>query len=473
MSSEPTSSPLLKLPLELLVRVQCFLSPTDILVVRKCCKKLHAASLERTLWQHVVVSLCLAYATPATAYPVQSMSLRDLEYVATCPYRFAKALQTELSDDNALPPMATRVLSLSARNHPLPLTSYHLLCLFGGRMLVTVTDSLIQLWDLGYSFAPTIAPTPLASIDADPDCCYNVCFTTLDDSDHILFVTCSEPSDTNSSTCFNLYDLSPYSPTPDIKKLASFQYASAVEYISLDAISTYLIIWNSDDTVVLCNWSDDTWTNWFIDGLGAPIEACIIVNNVIIFSGSDILIYDMPALVHRIPGHNPSTVRSQQSPIIRVSVQRDHRFAFFDSIVLGPSWPFLSVRKTEDAAGQKVPVTSWTMEPIVPVNPRATGFPAALPVKTHEFEVMERPSGRTYYAQPFLDANMLLFIRGSDLRLAFPNNFNATTEGVLYRDAADDGPSLHCFCPRSGRLCILSDDGKEIRVIDYVSAPSQ
>lgn len=83
------------------------------------------------------------------------MTLIELEYVATCPNRFAVGLKNELNFLTPLAPVCTEILEITTRNHSLPLGEFAecLTLVLGGRFLLTITDSkLLQFWDLGYAF---------------------------------------------------------------------------------------------------------------------------------------------------------------------------------------------------------------------------------------------------------------------------------------------------------------------------------
>lgn len=122
----------------------------------QCCKKLHQVSNERIVWINALRNVCSQHGVSPVTFPVDQMTLLELEAAATSHYRFNSRLWNGLTDDEeVLEPEAIRVLALSPRSHPSiasvgNFTNVKLIP--GGRFLLTATDvGLIQLWDLGHA----------------------------------------------------------------------------------------------------------------------------------------------------------------------------------------------------------------------------------------------------------------------------------------------------------------------------------
>jgi hypothetical protein len=106
------------------------------------------------------------------SFPIERMSLRQLEHIATSPSRLLRQFQQDLSS-NVISPLATRILQARppkgvavSTTHEWwgerDITSMHLMP--GGRFLVFSTREYLQLWDLGFNQDSIISPYPLASL---------------------------------------------------------------------------------------------------------------------------------------------------------------------------------------------------------------------------------------------------------------------------------------------------------------------
>lgn len=162
---------------------------------------MYTASKDRTVWTYVVKSVYYEnwITDPENIFPMESMSLLQLEHIATSPVRFATGVLKALENDETPNPVAIRILKLSSSSHPtLPFGSFKMLGLSsGGRFLLTLTDmKMLQIWDLGYSANMLIGCQPLASmivedILVDQGFIYS---TTSNGEGHLCTVACSTPS---------------------------------------------------------------------------------------------------------------------------------------------------------------------------------------------------------------------------------------------------------------------------------------
>ncbi|KAJ6487826.1 hypothetical protein C8R45DRAFT_994455 [Mycena sanguinolenta] len=153
-------------PVDTLIHIQRFMSALDIITLRQCSKLMKAATSHRTVWLDALRRVCAAHEVSVLTYPLQNMSLRELEHAATSPSRFIAQISKQRPDEEHIPAFCTRFF-----NPRLPKAvagSYgetdSMRLIPGGRYLVTATNSArISVWDLGYSPAAVINPYPLAS----------------------------------------------------------------------------------------------------------------------------------------------------------------------------------------------------------------------------------------------------------------------------------------------------------------------
>lgn len=99
----------------------------------------------------------------ATFEPMTDLSLSELKHAATAPMRLLAHLK-RCSLNGHTPRLCTRILE----NSELVGRAFESFILVpGGRFLVTCTQTVMQLWDLGYTPKAIIGPCPVVSIDIE------------------------------------------------------------------------------------------------------------------------------------------------------------------------------------------------------------------------------------------------------------------------------------------------------------------
>ncbi|KAL0959784.1 hypothetical protein HGRIS_011472 [Hohenbuehelia grisea] len=83
------------LPLDTLILVLSYLTPHEILSLRKASKRLHAVSYERIVWLDALRQLCRARSIFGGTFPLNSMTQRQLEHAATTPARFSSMVSCD------------------------------------------------------------------------------------------------------------------------------------------------------------------------------------------------------------------------------------------------------------------------------------------------------------------------------------------------------------------------------------------
>lgn len=119
------------------------------------------AALERVCDQHGIFK---------PTYPMEKMTLAELEHAASGPHRFVKWMKTFPSSTTEALPSRKQVFHFRKRENsagvPDQVHEPEILRLVpGGRYLVTA-GSCLCLWDLGYSSNVTAKPFPLATLEA-------------------------------------------------------------------------------------------------------------------------------------------------------------------------------------------------------------------------------------------------------------------------------------------------------------------
>ncbi|KAJ7739975.1 hypothetical protein DFH07DRAFT_839507 [Mycena maculata] len=154
--------------MDLLIHIQSFMDPADIMALRRSSKIMAAATRHRTVWISALRRVCALHEVPMCTYPVENMSLAEFEHAATSPARFLAQIFKNRATDDLIPAFSTRLFKPRLPRFspgPAPLGEVSLIRLIpGGRYLVTSSDAnRICVWDLGYSPAAIVDPYPLAS----------------------------------------------------------------------------------------------------------------------------------------------------------------------------------------------------------------------------------------------------------------------------------------------------------------------
>jgi hypothetical protein len=126
------------------------------------CKLVASATRQRTVWLEALRRVSVVNGVFWSTFPLEEMSDRALEHAATSPSRFTKLL---MKSETTPHPFATRLLNTHPRGS-LVLELEDCRLVPGGRFLFTRSgDSVIHLWDLGYTSEAMINPFPIASVE--------------------------------------------------------------------------------------------------------------------------------------------------------------------------------------------------------------------------------------------------------------------------------------------------------------------
>ena len=168
---------------------------------------MHSATKVSAVWQAAVRKLCRQISVPNALFPLDRMSLLELEYLATAHSRLVKGLWSEINDSYPLAPISTRIISLSRRNlSSYPLGHFKNFALVpGGRFIVTLTGAglssvdLIQLWDIGYCAGAIVSDRPVASLETTSHFTKMYAAPTHDATGVVIAI--SQPSDSPDMLC--------------------------------------------------------------------------------------------------------------------------------------------------------------------------------------------------------------------------------------------------------------------------------
>ncbi|TEB28023.1 hypothetical protein FA13DRAFT_825885 [Coprinellus micaceus] len=169
------SNPDFKLSLDMMVHVLRFLDPVNILAMRATCRFFYRTAASRSVWIAALYRVCEQHGVYKPTYPVEKMTLAELEHAASGPRRFIKFISRSNSGSSKRytgPYVTRRYPCRREANQDGLHTASHLALVPGGRFLFTAEGSRpkdaapasVCLWDLGYNMHCPANPFPVATI---------------------------------------------------------------------------------------------------------------------------------------------------------------------------------------------------------------------------------------------------------------------------------------------------------------------
>lgn len=146
-------------------------------MVKQTNRSNYTAASARVVWLDALDRICSEHGIFKGTYPLEKMSVKELEHAASGPHRFIKSIKSyprpaEVGDYTST---AFQVRSFKAFRRPSstdttykPFGTYELrefALVPGGRFLLTCGKNGLCLWDLGYSMYAPAKPYPISSIE--------------------------------------------------------------------------------------------------------------------------------------------------------------------------------------------------------------------------------------------------------------------------------------------------------------------
>ncbi|KII87651.1 hypothetical protein PLICRDRAFT_42154 [Plicaturopsis crispa FD-325 SS-3] len=192
------------------IEILSLLDALDILALRKCCRVLMEASKRRIIWINILRRAVSQQGVFQPTFPVERMTLPQLEHAATASYRFLCQIR-RTGKQGYLQPLATRVLKAPSDTRD-RVTFRQSLIIPGGRFLLTESsDDLLQLWDLGFHADTVIDPSPIASVKIHPSAgdYYPTTHPTADGQGLVIRVLSMSNQEFPTMNIFEIYPLAP------------------------------------------------------------------------------------------------------------------------------------------------------------------------------------------------------------------------------------------------------------------------
>lgn len=449
------------LPLDVLVQIQSFMDSSDIISLRQTCKSITTATRERTVWLEALRRVCVVNGIFKPTFPLQEMSQRALEHAATSPSRFANFL---IKNDNIVHPFATRLLNSRWRGDDGVLEDC---CLIpGGRFLISrSSNSVIHMWDLGFTSEAMIKPFPIASMKGAGLQILAIQPTGDNMGIRLLLSSAGLEVDGNS---INVYEVYPLSTAPTFTMVATLQHLDHPPEVFSSAQD--LIAIHHHNFVTVWNFVLDSIVTWDASMEYAAMK--LFTNHIILLDIEWFTLWNIPPLQSSAEPIVPS-----QTPVWTFS--HPHKGGYDRISIPSSPWPQDACRpiyfNLSANDGVRNVIAYYMMTPVV--NQHDNGIPSLIPVLMTSAETSGFDGGDLYgdmrvcdnwLIQPWVEDERMVV---NMTKIPRTRREDTPTKTLLLWASHRSSDSLQCFdfCPISGRLCCSVDDnGYEIRVMDYI-----
>ncbi|KAF8064052.1 hypothetical protein FPV67DRAFT_199842 [Lyophyllum atratum] len=249
--------------LEIHAHIQSFIEPSDIISLRQTCRYLYDATHQREVWKSVLRRVCISQGLFMPSFPMEQMSMEELENAALGPLRFSSML-TSRNPDSLPKPHKTRIIEFRSATAGKFGEFQRFDFIPGGRYLITQCDHALLFWDLGANISVnrTLPLNPIASLPIDT--AFKVsgfgCGPTTDGLGILLFVVKDPTTAYQRTSDVSVHVIHPLSSNPEFVHVASlngirFRQLRWAWTDSLFVFSTYpsgyVTVWNFKDDSIL------------------------------------------------------------------------------------------------------------------------------------------------------------------------------------------------------------------------------
>ncbi|KAL1666240.1 hypothetical protein GGF50DRAFT_51019, partial [Schizophyllum commune] len=311
---------LLVLPLDVLIVVQSFMKPLDIMVLQSTCKALRDPTLRRTVWRDALRRVIEENDVFAPTFPsFQTMSTSELSYAALRPQLFLRRVRHRASSCpegmiGYLKPLRRHEvqLHLHERDEDHRMFEYNPSFLIpGGRYLVVTLAYYGYLYDLLREVRPTYDPIlaiPAEEVNILPGPHprkWGVCFCTPRGDDLFLFITANmETECVDCRTC--PFQGLPGTPRGEVVARFDAQQQCYPRPLSLHSVEGEKVSFTMSTSSVaelvgVWDFARNglaAWTCFGVLKVCAYYLQCIIAENnlIVVTRESGILVYEIPPL---------------------------------------------------------------------------------------------------------------------------------------------------------------------------------
>lgn len=458
------------LPGDILIQIQKHLDGRDIIVLRKSCRKLHAVTQRRTVWLNAVRRMCRRHGVFAPSFPLEDMSVTELEHASLCPSRLSSLIHNDIH----LQSFITRILEPRCTSVVTNLGFTEPFLIPGGRFLVVYSSiNGISLWDLGIHGGKVPRSTPIAAI---PDVMLLCCGPTQDGLGIILI---SRPNYCSYDETVCAHEIYPCANRPHFTLLGSIEYESDKVWRKHALYGDLLVFENSPGYIVAWNTRLDTAIAWRYHHDQHIYDLFIHEGCVILIQESELSLWDIPPLQPLSRGIYEVIDQTPRYAIIHSFPSHEKMVG---SSVLGPWFSSIDPPISFGIFGNKdeeYTMLCYTLrsinpsrDPLLPiVFPIKMGMVPNLPTDSRADDIFECIEPLQYCNDELClvgmsESGMVISLITPPISLDGPSSSKPTVSFAMVKEWET---ILWSFCAASGRLVV--GDGNNIHIMDFLVPP--
>ncbi|KAF5330194.1 hypothetical protein D9611_010616 [Ephemerocybe angulata] len=297
---------------EIIMHIIRFLGPKDILSMRKACRMMHRVTKYRVVWLEALERVCEEYGIFKPTFPMEEMSLLELEHASTGPTRFLNGVK-RYQPEEFVRPYLTRMPQLCRTRNSHDRSSDILHLVPGGRFLFTsgVNLNTVCLFDLGYNMNVPVKSFPLATLEGFGD--LGAVAPTKNGKGFViatlkLSVLSSAaqlyPAElarrTPDSRILYIHQIEPNSQPKDLKFWCIGQMDlphGLLNFVGDMHLTSTFVFFTRNDEFVLWNWAENTGCRWDTSNeLSSYTTQFYVFKDTVLACGrhEEIYVYDIP-----------------------------------------------------------------------------------------------------------------------------------------------------------------------------------
>ncbi|KAJ3516439.1 hypothetical protein NMY22_g14212 [Coprinellus aureogranulatus] len=325
-----------KLPPDIVGYVLKRLDPVDIIAMRATCRSFYRVANSRSIWMAALDRVCEQHGIFKPTFPLEKMTLADLEHAASGPHRFVKFVNASspTEPNYCIQPYLTRQMPCrkKAIEAGIPDGLYQATCLAlipGGRFLVTsgsgngtTKEGMACLWDLGYNMHRPAKPYPIATIATGPSPIMALSACASSDGKSIL-IAIVEQYIGSTVTQINIFSVNPLHRTPQFV----LRHTQRVPWMScLTYLDEPIAIARTDGFLCVYNCAERTGCQWACPSPPHTLSAHLYSNSVISMDNQgDFVVWNIPdELPPLLPDAEPPII---PNPPMHIPRLREHGVA--------------------------------------------------------------------------------------------------------------------------------------------------
>ncbi|KAL1715791.1 hypothetical protein EV715DRAFT_206751 [Schizophyllum commune] len=503
---------LLVLPLDVLIVVQSFMKPLDIMVLQSTCKALREPTLRRTVWRDALRRVIEENDVFAPTFlSLQNMSISELSYAALRPQVFLRRVRRCASSCpegmiGYLEPLRRHEvqLNLHERDEDHRMFEYNPSFLIpGGRYLVVTLAYYGYLYDLR-EVRPTYDPIlaiPAEEVNTLPGPHprrWGVCFCATRGDDLFLFISANMETETETIPWVSavVYKVQGLPGTPRGEVVARFDaqqqcYPRPLSLHSVEGEKVSFTMSTSSDAELVGVWdfARNGLAAWTCFGVLEIILRDDALREVIVVTReSGIMVYEIPPL-------EPFTTNELCDLMLApIYIVPPPEFTHLHTVAINQSSK--NVRYFELRFGENFDMADEIVRyRVVPAPPKRPDDPVALVIESIRDLSRQGPGRRSACRHTLCECDDSII----DVQYEEHNEDRASRDRTratihveswngegeqetMLVDLVDrrdptwtresNGPEVCTFCPISGRLVLMAKKYGVVVIFDYIPLPS-